>query len=74
MYQDLKKMINRQKEETKVQGNMEYSTEPPEFVVKTLYQILKDRAAYNKNELGHVQKLLSQCSDFFKMVKRDLLN
>lgn len=33
---------------------MEYSAEQPELVVKTLYQILKDRAGYNKNELAHV--------------------
>jgi hypothetical protein len=65
-------MIYQQKE-PKVQGNLEYSTEPPEFVMKTLYQVMKDRAPYNKNELGHVQKLLIQCSDFLKMVKRDLI-
>ena len=30
-------MIIRQKEDTKVQGNLEYTIEPPEFVMKTLY-------------------------------------
>ena len=51
---------------------MEYSPEPPELVMKTLYQILKDRAAYNKNELSHVQKLLGSSIEFFKLVKHDI--